>query len=81
VSVDVERLRRAVFIDVDPQPDGSAVVHGHRVTLDGCDCRDHAIRGGPCKHLLAWKLAALEPDVFAGLRELVWPPPTREPGT
>ena len=87
MSVDPERLRRALHLDAERDGEGWRV-HGHHVTADGCDCRDHEVRGTTvtCKHRLAVRLAALDAELGAALRQLVpmrptttVPRPPREP--
>jgi len=82
--IDLDRLRRAVRLDV--QPDGMAgfIVSGgaeeHHVRFDGrwkrytCSCPDRAIRGVACKHLLRIGIELGTPAITRALREVVDPP-------
>lgn len=79
--VDPARLRRAVYLDVDPRDSGVWTVTGgaeaHRVTERGrrldCDCADRQIRGVGCKHVLAVALHRGHPAVLRELRTIVEP--------
>ena len=76
-AIDPGRLRRAVHLDAERQPDGSWRVSGgkgaHIVAADGggCDCTDYGVRQALCKHRLAVHLAALDADVLGALRLVV----------
>ncbi len=78
MTVEPGRLRKALWLRAEPEPDGVWRVNGHVVTAERCDCRDHAVRGAAilCKHRLAVRLAALGPEILDGLRALVPLPPT-----
>jgi SWIM zinc finger len=45
----------------------------HLVGPAGCDCRDHAVRGGPCKHALAVALARCAPELRAAVQAALLP--------
>jgi uncharacterized Zn finger protein len=68
------RLARAAALEAVPLGDGSHRVTGgaasHVVSAAGCDCTDYGVRGGPCKHQLAVRLAGLEPKLREAIREL-----------
>ena len=36
-----------------------------------CNCPDHVIRREQCKHILACRLAVLDPEILDGLRDVV----------
>lgn len=61
-------------------PDGPWLVTGgaadHLVTADGtsCDCTDYAMRGGPCKHMLAVRLRLGDAETLGALRSVIAPP-------
>ena len=79
VTMDSDRLRRAVHLDVITTGRDTWVVSGgsapHRVTLYGsrfvCGCSDYSIRANVCKHQLAVRLSRGDPSVLQGLRELL----------
>lgn len=68
------RLARAAGLEVTPLADGQHRVTGgaasHVVSAAGCDCTDYGVRGAPCKHQLAVRLAGLDPDLQAAIRAL-----------
>jgi hypothetical protein len=78
-SIDPRRLARAVHLDAERDGPAGWLVRGgaesHRVTFDGdrydCGCRDRAIRGGGCKHILRVLLSEGHPVVVRVLRALV----------
>ncbi len=82
--IDLLRLMRAVHLDTQPQGGGLWQVTGpesfHLVNVGDsellCDCRDFAIRGGPCKHILRVGLANGDCDTIKALRRLL-PIPSR----
>lgn len=72
-TVDPERLRRALPLDVARLDDGSHVVTGgadpHHVRGRECDCLDTQFSGEVCKHRLSVYLhARLDGRVLAALR-------------
>jgi hypothetical protein len=75
VIIDLVRLAKAVHLSVQHQGDGVFTVTGgaspHTVDGESCDCDDHRIRGGRCKHILATLLHQGDPEVLARLRDLV----------
>jgi hypothetical protein len=77
--LDLERLRRAVRLDVVRLEHGQYVVHGHTVTATvtlECDCADAAMRGARCKHILAVEYRRGISEVLAAVAQLV---PARAP--
>lgn len=80
-----DRLARAVHLTAAPLGNGAWGVSGgaarHVVTGESCDCADHAMHGGPCKHQLAVALEALDADVRAVLRQIVALPTRRRART
>ena len=71
MSIDPRRLARALHFDVDRCPSGW-LVNGRMVHEEtGCVCPDRTVRGGPCKHELAVRLAAVDAEILDALRELV----------
>lgn len=76
-TVDVERVRRALFLTAKPAGDGFMVSGGQATWFvdaeTGCACPDRQIRGGPCKHELAVQLRVLPPGIVAALRTLTPP--------
>ena len=76
-TVDPGRLRRAVHLDAERQPDGSWRVSGgkgaHIVNADArtCNCADFEVRGGLCKHILAVRLMVLAADLRLALCAIV----------
>jgi len=77
--LDPARLRRALFLEAEPAGPGAWIVSGgaavhrveeHRGRLT-CDCIDHAVRGGACKHIVRALLCPLHPVILAALRTLV----------
>jgi hypothetical protein len=81
--IDPERLRRAIWLDVERVRHGEYLVNGHTVTgTDAltCDCADSGMRPDVlCKHRLAVLLHRGAPEVLALLRELVPMQPIRAP--
>lgn len=81
-EIDPARLARAVWLDCQRiTPDSFRVSGGqvdHTVVVsDGgveCECMDSSVRGRGCKHELACRLHAGDPDVVKALRQLVAPP-------
>lgn len=83
----LERLRRAVFLDVEPLSGSAWRVNGgtasHIVQRAAvapaltCDCADAAMRRAICKHALAVRLRLGDPVALRGLRELVAQPKAR----
>jgi hypothetical protein len=76
--IDLERLRRAVHLDVRELGPARYQVSGgeqpHLVTLEptpACDCADCRYRSVRCAHRLAVALHCGHPAVLARLRELV----------
>lgn len=89
-ALDPVRVSRAVHLDATPQDDTTGRVTSadsfHLVNIGDsgplCDCRDFAIRGGPCKHVIAVGLANGDRQVLEALRRLVPNPqllPARRP--
>jgi hypothetical protein len=82
-ALDLERLRRAVRLEVVRVRHGEYVVHGHRVTgadVLVCDCADSVMRHAVvCKHRLAVELRRGNPEVLAALAALVPVRAPREP--
>lgn len=76
--IDPARVARAVCLEVELIGDGRFLVTGgagpHVTDGATCDCADHQLRGNVCKHLLAVRLAVLEPDLRAAIRALVEDP-------
>ena len=76
-AIDSARLARAIHLDVERMSNGAWVVSGgsrmHLVNAaaTACDCSDHAMRGGPCKHALAVRLASGDAETVRALRALV----------
>ena len=85
-ALDPVRVSRAVHLDATPQDDTTWRVTSadsfHLVSVGDsgllCDCRDFAIRGGPCKHILRVGLANGDREVISALRLLI-PNPQRLP--
>jgi len=77
MPVDRDRLRRALELDADPLPDGRWLISGGTVPRlvdeTGCVCEDARFSGEECKHRLRVRLAALDADLLAGLRDLAGP--------
>src|SRR5437773_1863112 len=71
------RLARAVHLDAERVESGEWSVsggeHAHAVNKDAtdCDCTDHAVRGGLCKHILCARLYMGDRNVLQALRALV----------
>ena len=71
-TIDPARLRRALALDVTAHTSGDFTVSDYMVSpLWGCTCPDHRIRRVDCKHMLAIRLARLDPELRAALREVV----------
>jgi hypothetical protein len=69
--IDPDRLRRALALNVTRLPSGDYTVGDYDVSPTwGCTCPDHRIRRVECKHLLAIRLARLDPDIRAALKEV-----------
>jgi hypothetical protein len=85
-EIDPIRLARAVHLDAIRRDDVTWRVTGvdsFHVVTDGdtgllCDCRDFAIRGGPCKHVIRIDLANGDREMISALRLLI-PNPRRLP--
>jgi hypothetical protein len=80
--IDLERLARAVHLDVEQIGNGAFMVSGgsraHVVSKDSmCDCEDARRRRGHCKHQLRVALATGDPEVLLALRRLI-PLPSRQ---
>ena len=79
IPIDAARLARAIHLDVERRGDNAWTVSGgsqlHVVRADAseCDCSDHAMRGGPCKHALAVRLRLGDLETVRALRTLVSP--------
>ncbi len=82
-SGDLERLARAVWLDVTRLDPGRFRVSGgarpHQVRIGkgyrNCDCADFALNGQSwCKHALAVALRQGHPGVLRGLRKLIAQP-------
>ncbi len=82
-TVDRTRLARAVHLEAERLPDGrwritgGSAPHIVDLTADTCDCPDHAMRRGVCKHLARARLAEGDADTLRALGELL-PAPKRE---
>ncbi len=84
--IDLARLARAIHLDATPRDHETWHVMGrvsfHVVAAgdDGltCDCEDHRVRGGLCKHALRILLARGDRAVIERLRALI-PDPGRYP--
>ncbi len=74
------RVARAVFLDCVRQDDGTWLVTGgaqpHVVNaaVTSCDCPDHQLRGGSCKHLRRVQLALGDETALGQLRAVVTMP-------
>ena len=85
-AIDVGRLRRAIWLEVQPVAPGRYLVRGgsqdHVVEVDGglvtCHCPDAERTGDSCKHSLALQLRSGDGEVVDSLRMLV-PAPQRFP--
>ena len=85
-ALDPVRVMKALYLDAVPQDNTTWRVTSadsfHVVSVGDsgllCDCRDFAIRGGPCKHILRVGLANGDREVIAALRLLI-PNPQRLP--
>ena len=85
-ALDPVRVMKAIHLDATPQDDTTWRVTSadsfHVVSVGDsgllCDCRDFAIRGGPCKHILRVALANGDREVIDSLRLLI-PNPHRLP--
>ena len=83
--IDSGRLRRSIWLAVQPVAPGRYLVHGglndHLVEVDGgrvtCHCPDAARMGDGCKHSLALRLRAGDGEVIDALRGLVRRPDGR----
>jgi len=81
-AVDPARLARAVHLRAEPLGQGLWRVTGgdapHLVDIEtgSCDCVDYRLLGTRCKHVLAVRLAVLEPETRGALRDVV-PMPKR----
>ena len=82
--IDGRRLRRAIWLKIQPVSGGYLVSGGaddHIVEIDGgyvrCDCFDAQLNGDKCKHALCVRLHHGDSDVVKGLRALVAPPDGR----
>ena len=81
-EIDPGRLARAIHLDCQRvKPDvwlvsGAAADHTVEVVAGGvrCGCMDSTVRGPGCKHELAVRLHAGDPEVVLALRRLVAPP-------
>ena len=77
MTVTLDRLARAVHLSaVKLAPGryrvaGGASAHVVDLSADVCDCADFALRGAVCKHLLAARLRAGDPEALQALRALV----------
>jgi SWIM zinc finger len=78
--VDRKRLGRAVHLQAQPLAPGVYRVTGgaepHRVDVTDrahphCNCRDHAERNVPCKHILAALIVAGDPVVVSAAKRLI----------
>ncbi len=74
MSLDPERVRRALYLTADVAGPGHVVSGGNASWFvdpeTGRTCPDRQIRGPGCKHEIAVELAALTPALLAGLRQL-----------
>jgi hypothetical protein len=76
-AVDLGRLERALDLSVELMGDGRLLVTGgsapHVVDPGAgvCDCGDHQVRGGWCKHLLAAELRRGNETVIRALAPLL----------
>ena len=85
-ALDPVRVCKAIHLDAISRDDVTWHVTGvdsfHFVSVGDsgllCDCRDFAIRGGPCKHILRVGLANGDREVLSALRLLI-PNPQRFP--
>ena len=72
------RLARGTQLEVDAIEPGRYRVTGgsstHLVSVEGCSCEDHRIRGGPCKHRLAVLLAGVAPELRQAINALAAEP-------
>ncbi len=75
MTADLNRVARAIHLDVEPLPSGRWIVTGgsapHIVSQGACDCTDFVLRGAPCKHLLAVALRRGDPEVISLLHLMV----------
>ena len=82
MTVDPERLRRALHLDAERDGEvwwvGEYIVRPEATPGERCTCGDHRYRQADCKHLLRVRLAVLGPELLSGLRVLV-PAPARSP--
>ncbi len=84
MTIATGRLRRAIWLEVQPMGLGGFLVRGgkddHIVEIDGgyvrCDCFDAQRNGDACKHALCVRLHSGDPVVVKALRMLV-PAPGR----
>ena len=85
-ALDPVRVMKAVHLDAVPRDNTTWRVTSadsfHLVSFGDsgplCDCRDFAIRGGPCKHVIRVGLANGDREVISALRQLI-PNPQRLP--
>ena len=86
-DVDLRRLARAVYLDVQGMGPGRYQVSGgaepHSVLTQGdgwgCDCADFQFARGACKHTLAVRLVSGDPTLIESLRLLIpYPRPHRK---
>jgi hypothetical protein len=77
-EISPRRLARALALEAESLGDGRYLVTGgqspHVAALEpepDCGCRDFLARKRICKHLLAVRLAVLEPEMRAALRGLL----------
>ena len=78
-ALDPVRVMKAIHLDAVPRDDTTWRVTStdsfHLVSVGDsgllCDCRDFAIRGGPCKHILRVGLANGDRTVIDALRLLI----------
>ncbi|CAN5872038.1 hypothetical protein BH11GEM2_BH11GEM2_06650 [soil metagenome] len=76
-AVHPARLARAVHLEAERIGNGAWTVSGgrelHVVSEDTteCDCTDHQVRGGPCKHALCVRLRLGDVPTLRALRTIV----------
>ena len=82
--IDLFKLMRAVHLTAEPTGLGDCfwISGGHRrhfvdYRVESCDCEDHQLHGGLCKHLLAAGLYMGEPVIVRRLRFIVPNPDVR----
>jgi len=70
-AIEPGRLLRALALKVDRT--GSGWIAGGRLVdpESGCSCPDRTIRGATCKHEIAARLDALDPELREAIGELL----------